>query len=161
MNAIITITEVITGKYPAIKADKDKYAVKDASLFKVGDYIVVEYKEEWVTNPNTQKKFKAKELISFTKSQTNGAKDVLGSKYSANEIKAFEEKGKAIGRGCALNNACIVVSAYATAWASTNSIKDKTELNLSDMLHKMKHDEYLDNLKLLKIEPTEEEYIDF
>lgn len=60
-----------------------------------------------------------------------------------------------IGRSVALNNACLMVDSFARAWASCESVKNRTPEDIQDMLRSLKESQYRDNLGLLGITPNE------
>lgn len=64
-----------------------------------------------------------------------------------------------IGRSVALNNACLMIDAFSRAWASTESIKNRTPEDIQEMLRSFKDMEYVKNLELLRVTPTDEDTV--
>lgn len=147
----IVITEVIPGKYPKIKAGREQFNVKDASAFGVGKTYNVEYTERDVSYNG--KNFKVKDITSYK---------YIGSDSPRGESieKMAKDKNEHIARACALNNSCLLVDAFAKVWVTTDVTKGKSSDEISTMLRTMKHIEYLDNLKLLGIEPTDKDTVE-
>lgn len=159
----ITIDEKIEGKFPAVKMGKSKYGVT-ADIFaqlQIGRTYSVVIKSKQVPNKQEPGKF-----YNFTDIITVlgevGAQSVPsaqsnGSKYSAEDRKAFEAKDHAIRRACALNNACTLTEAYINGLAAMKSMEGLNPDKVRSLIQSFKASEYAENFKILQGKPIESE----
>ena len=165
MQAEIEVTLIeAQGKYPKVHTvGGGRFGVSPALATEInkGDVLNVEYTERTVTNPNTGKDFKAKDITAIVSNegprvavkQAETPKIASNGKEREDSIKKLSEaKNDNIARCAALNNALEMVRACCESGSLMGM--DKTPIDeLHERLRIIKELEYKDNCKKLGIEP--------
>lgn len=167
-NKMEQITPILIqmGTYPKVFLTAKSYygcSVPVAKTLKIGQTYHVEITETPVIKKDGSGTFMAKTIVSAnpvmpaigTSSNPIGATTAHPTPSSVETNKVIREnmdaKNHAIALACALNNACLMVDAYAKVGIMTEAFKGLNEGEIKAWLRAIKDAEFKDNLKRLGI----------